>query len=227
MIEANKGFPTRLKAHKQLSVLRASLQAHHDRMMIKSVTPRHEGRVTFIPATSAGNVGVPRLFDTLCLSLSEAVATRDRSVGIVLFTALFVRAGFAGGFATLPRLRRATQHPSNHFITSPSELMFVDANNALLELVPMRRCGAKSERSSARVRLVHRRIEVRGRRPAAGEAMRAKASGRGRGECCERGKDTLQGTSYVRRAACPCDLLPGLSCEIARLAKGRPLRPAD
>jgi hypothetical protein len=97
MIEANKGFPTRLKAHKQLSVLRASLQAHHDRMMIKSVTPRHEGRVTFIPATSAGNVGVPRLFDTLCLSLSEAVATRDRSVGIVLFTALFVRAGFAGG----------------------------------------------------------------------------------------------------------------------------------
>src|SRR6478609_1218352 len=104
MIEANKGFPTRLKAHKQLSVLRASLQAHHDRMMIKSVTPRHEGRVTFIPATSAGNVGVPRLFDTLCLSLSEAVATRDRSVGIVLFTALFVRAGFAGGFATLPRL---------------------------------------------------------------------------------------------------------------------------
>src|SRR6185369_1275250 len=31
MIEANKGF-RRLKAHKQLSVLRAALQAHHDRM---------------------------------------------------------------------------------------------------------------------------------------------------------------------------------------------------
>jgi putative transposase len=36
MIEANKGF-RRLKAHKQLPVLRAALQAHHDRMMIKSV----------------------------------------------------------------------------------------------------------------------------------------------------------------------------------------------
>src|SRR5206468_12916117 len=35
MIEANKGF-RRLKAHKQLSVLRAALQAHHDRMTIKS-----------------------------------------------------------------------------------------------------------------------------------------------------------------------------------------------
>src|SRR5881398_2185731 len=37
MIEANKGF-RRLKAHKQLSVLRAALQAHHDRMTIKPVT---------------------------------------------------------------------------------------------------------------------------------------------------------------------------------------------
>ena len=36
MIEANKGF-RRLKAHKQLSVLRAALQAHHDRMTIKPV----------------------------------------------------------------------------------------------------------------------------------------------------------------------------------------------
>ncbi|UGY16928.1 IS256 family transposase [Bradyrhizobium septentrionale] len=36
MIEANKGF-RRLKAHKQLSVLRAALQAHHDRMTIKLV----------------------------------------------------------------------------------------------------------------------------------------------------------------------------------------------
>src|SRR3977135_2088192 len=36
MIEANKGF-RRLKAHKQLSVLRAALQAHHDRMSIKPV----------------------------------------------------------------------------------------------------------------------------------------------------------------------------------------------
>jgi putative transposase len=36
MIEANKGF-RRLKAHKQLSVLRAALQAHHNRMTIKSV----------------------------------------------------------------------------------------------------------------------------------------------------------------------------------------------
>ena len=51
MIEANKGF-RRLKAHKQLSVLRAALQAHHDLLTIKPVT-RHEGRVTFIPATSA------------------------------------------------------------------------------------------------------------------------------------------------------------------------------
>jgi len=33
---ANKGF-RRLKAHKQLSVLRAALQAHHDRMAIKPV----------------------------------------------------------------------------------------------------------------------------------------------------------------------------------------------
>ena len=31
MIEANKGF-RRLKAHKQLSVLRAALQAYHDRV---------------------------------------------------------------------------------------------------------------------------------------------------------------------------------------------------
>jgi len=38
MIEANKGF-RRLKAHKQLSVLRAALQAHHDRMTIKPVAP--------------------------------------------------------------------------------------------------------------------------------------------------------------------------------------------
>ena len=36
MIEANKGF-RRLKAHKQLSVLRAALPAHHDRMTIKPV----------------------------------------------------------------------------------------------------------------------------------------------------------------------------------------------
>src|SRR6185312_7499208 len=36
MIEANKGF-RRLKAHSQLSVLRAALQAHYDRMMIKPV----------------------------------------------------------------------------------------------------------------------------------------------------------------------------------------------
>ncbi|MET4214626.1 IS256 family transposase [Bradyrhizobium sp. LA2.1] len=36
MIEANKGF-RRLKAHKQLSVLRAALQAHHNRMTINSV----------------------------------------------------------------------------------------------------------------------------------------------------------------------------------------------
>jgi putative transposase len=36
MIEADKGF-RRLKAHKQLSVLRAALQAHHDRMTIKPV----------------------------------------------------------------------------------------------------------------------------------------------------------------------------------------------
>jgi transposase-like protein len=36
MIEANKGF-RRLKAHKQLSVLRAALQVHHDRMTIKPV----------------------------------------------------------------------------------------------------------------------------------------------------------------------------------------------
>jgi len=50
MIEANKGF-RRLKAHKQLSVLRAALQAHHDRMTIKPL-PTHEGRVTFTPATS-------------------------------------------------------------------------------------------------------------------------------------------------------------------------------
>ena len=32
----------------------AALQAHHDRMTIKPVArPRHEGRVTFVPATSA------------------------------------------------------------------------------------------------------------------------------------------------------------------------------
>src|SRR4029434_5784036 len=36
MIEANKGF-RRLKAHKQLSVLRAALQTHYDRMTIKPV----------------------------------------------------------------------------------------------------------------------------------------------------------------------------------------------
>lgn len=36
MVEANKGF-LRLKAHKQLSALRAVLQAHHDRITIKSV----------------------------------------------------------------------------------------------------------------------------------------------------------------------------------------------
>jgi hypothetical protein len=36
MIEANKGF-RRLKAHKQLSVLRGALQARHDRMTIKPV----------------------------------------------------------------------------------------------------------------------------------------------------------------------------------------------
>lgn len=36
MIEANKGF-RRLKAHKQSSVLRVALHAHHDRMTIKPV----------------------------------------------------------------------------------------------------------------------------------------------------------------------------------------------
>ncbi|MDA9497580.1 transposase, partial [Bradyrhizobium sp. CCBAU 11357] len=36
MIEANKGF-RRLKAHKQLSVLRAALQARHNRMTINPV----------------------------------------------------------------------------------------------------------------------------------------------------------------------------------------------
>ena len=36
MIEANKGF-RRLKAHKQLPVLRAALQSQHDRMAIKPV----------------------------------------------------------------------------------------------------------------------------------------------------------------------------------------------
>src|SRR6201993_5188696 len=36
MIEANKGF-RRLKAYKQLSVLRAALQAHHDRMTTRPV----------------------------------------------------------------------------------------------------------------------------------------------------------------------------------------------
>src|SRR6478672_5211388 len=36
MIEANKGF-RRLKAHKQLPVLRAALQAHHDRITINPV----------------------------------------------------------------------------------------------------------------------------------------------------------------------------------------------
>jgi len=36
MIEASKGF-RRLKAHKQLSALRAALLAHHDRMTIKPV----------------------------------------------------------------------------------------------------------------------------------------------------------------------------------------------
>src|SRR3954468_18394458 len=58
MIEANKGF-RRLKAHKQLSVLRAALQAHHDRMTIKPGCPRHEGRVTFTPATSARRSSTP------------------------------------------------------------------------------------------------------------------------------------------------------------------------
>jgi hypothetical protein len=36
MIEANKGF-RRLKAHKQLSVLRAALQAHHNHITVKPV----------------------------------------------------------------------------------------------------------------------------------------------------------------------------------------------
>lgn len=36
MIEANKGF-RRLKAHKQLLVLRAALQARHNRMTINPV----------------------------------------------------------------------------------------------------------------------------------------------------------------------------------------------
>ncbi|MEY9181923.1 hypothetical protein GA0061099_102030 [Bradyrhizobium yuanmingense] len=36
MIEANKGF-RRLKARKQLAILGAALQTHHDRMTIKPV----------------------------------------------------------------------------------------------------------------------------------------------------------------------------------------------
>lgn len=93
MIEANQGF-RRLKAHKQLPVLRAALQAHQDHMTIKPVAhvtrAAHSGNVGPI-GTSPFSVHTP---DTIaCADELERELRRIRRDGFAVIRHLDRRPG--------------------------------------------------------------------------------------------------------------------------------------